>query len=238
MPSVSFPSPEETEIATSSSHSKSKNHSGFKQTSAVGKKKPQSRVDFVALLLLSVAVVIVFVAITAREEGRKKQATVSVVPTQDDIRHKMSERIEFHRQMTGVKLNQQRINVQFENARTAPSIPHESSLPRKSYDPVMAGLPLESEPHHRIEALKEPVNPDYADARVQYALEEEHAAAAWEREAQSQYVREFVRNAAAAGYKVQVDNKGRVIKVEVLERTPSSRGLFVVPAPSGSRGAR
>lgn len=120
--------------------------------------------------------------------------------------NKWQERVNFHRFETGLKLNRDRIEVEYENTQTAPPL---GLTGRKPVDPnVMSGLPLAPEPLVRKTSRDRlvPVNPDYPDARVMYGLQEEQAAGDWEEEAQRQYIEQFVKNASAAGYDVKVDD--------------------------------
>lgn len=81
-----------------------------------------------------------------------------------------------------------------------------------------------------------PANPAYPDARVQYGLQEEQAAQAWESEAQELYVREFIENAKRAGYEVGVDRKGNV---KVLRRRPTAEdgSRVTLPVDGGDDGS-
>jgi hypothetical protein len=101
---------------------------------------------------------------------------------------------------------------------------------------MMAGLPLKPEAHHRETSRErmEPMDPDSPDARVQYQLQEQQALNDWERNAQKQYIDEFVANAAREGYRVQVDRNGGV---KVLGRIPAQSQPGSADAGRTGRGS-
>lgn len=131
----------------------------------------------------------------------------------DADRAKWSEGIQRHLDKTGLKINRERVQVEYENALADRDVGY-GSKKEKDVD-IMKGLPLEPEANPNADLRKRDisVNPVYPDARTEYALEEEKAIRSWENQANKIYLDEFVANAAKAGYAVKVgpDGVARVI---------------------------
>ena len=86
-----------------------------------------------------------------------------------------TDRAGMHRALTGSKLNRERIGVEYDNAMTAPT---DVKFDRKhNPNEMLSGLPLNGETHHRDSTRDRsvPLDPDYADAGIQYRLLEEKA---------------------------------------------------------------
>lgn len=146
----------------------------------------------------------------------------------------LKDRVQLHRTLTGSKLNRDRISVEVENQVTAP--PPSQLKPVHAPD-MMSGVPLVAEPvqnssyRDRLQAS----NPDFADSRIMYTLQEQQAANDWEEAARQQYINEFIANAARAGYKVKVDKNGIVT---VIGRTGAAEAGVLPPFKGGSGSAR
>ena len=146
-----------------------------------------------------------------------------------------AQRIEFHKQLTGATLNRQRIGVEYDNYMSAPALPLTA---QKIKQPTgLEGIPLQMERNTRDRSDEHPipVDPDYADARVQYSLQEEQDASEWQARAQKEYVNDFVANAAKAGYKVQV-NKNLDVQVSRMPNALPSQGGMASPPDKQSTG--
>jgi len=136
---------------------------------------------------------------------------------------KLQERVSYHRDEIGRKLNRERIKVEFENTQAAPIGVREPKQP--SAPDMMLGVPFVSQrPTAPLGADKqEAANPDESENRVQYTLAEQQAATDWENTARKQYIDDFIANAAKAGYKIRVDPSGRVVV------------LGTIPVPGGQQ---
>lgn len=143
------------------------------------------------------------------------------------------DRVDYYRKTIGRKLNIERVGVEYENQVSAPRI---SKSAKKAVEPdMLRGLPLASEPHHRRSSRdrSEPINPDYADTRVQYDLREQELFNDWEKRSREAYIEQFIANAAKAGYRVKVDKSG---VATVVGRVPTSDSGQLVLPPSRSGG--
>jgi hypothetical protein len=140
-------------------------------------------------------------------------------PVSDAALQQISDRVSFHKNEIGRRLNRERINVEYENQKTAPPIQAET----KSAAPdMMSGLPLSPEKQSSYTRDRlEPADPDFADTRIEYTLREQQGVNEWDASARKEYVDDFVANAAKAGYKVRVEKDG---KVKVVGRLPTSAG--------------
>ena len=138
----------------------------------------------------------------------------------------LRDRVSFHRNLTGGKVNRERIKVEVQNQATAPALPN-MAKPVRPPD-MMNGLPMVAEQSHRRSSRDrlEAPNPDFADTRIMHTLQEQQAANDWEDKARQQYVEEFIANAARAGYKVKVDRNG---VVTVIGRSPGSENNGAPP---------
>ena len=123
-------------------------------------------------------------------------------------RVKWEESVQFHREHEGTKLNRERVQAEFDNTTSAPAV---GFSPKVKVPDMMKGLPLAGEDptvraasHDRIE----PANQNYADVRTQTALDDERRTQEWDQAASQQYQKEFVANAARAGYTVKIDKAG------------------------------
>lgn len=183
-------------------------------------KKRESHSSAGWLLLVPVVGLVTF----ALMEGSPLSSSSTVAaptqkPTADDAAFR--ERVEFHRKMTGWKLNRERVDVDIQNRVTAPAIPF--GVPKVAQPNIMKGLPLAGETHHRKSSRdrSEPLNPGYADARVMYGLQEEQDAREWEKRANELYVKEFIDNARRGGYDVRIEEDGSVT-AKPIPRAPGS----------------
>jgi hypothetical protein len=131
----------------------------------------------------------------------------------------IKERLAYHRAMTGARLNRQRIDVQIQNYRQSPEIAfdaHKIKAPS-----MMDGLPLVGEQINTGRTVKKdlPYDPSYSEAHIAYGLQEEQNRVEFERQAQKQWVKDFVENARKDGYDVKIDEFGNVkAKVIPLEQ--------------------
>jgi hypothetical protein len=171
-------------------------------------------------LALAALILLIGYALLTEDGQQRFRSVFNLEPFSKYSKEEVMEIVDFHRFQTGTRLNRERVKVQFENALTAPPL---EATDRKvpMPDQVMKGLPLQGETHHRQSSRDRlvPVDPDYPDARAMYSLQEEKDARDFERLAYRQYVREFIANAAKAGYKVEVDPHG---EVRVVGRIPAS----------------
>lgn len=129
----------------------------------------------------------------------------------------LKERIEFHQKTTGWRLNNERIATQIDNHYKAPNLPAGAEKV-KPKDSMMSGVPLQGEtnPMEGMRDQSMPVNPTYADAKIMYGLQEEQDRIETEKRARKAYIQEFIDNAAADGYDVQIDKSGNY-KVKKLK---------------------
>ncbi|HRK06169.1 MAG TPA: hypothetical protein PLZ57_00240 [Pseudobdellovibrionaceae bacterium] len=135
------------------------------------------------------------------------------------------ERISFYRTHLGNVLNRQRVEVEMENFRKAPTQSVELTT-RDSARPLL-GVPLTQEGLPSIDRGQlVPVSPDHPDARIQYSLQEEADREAWTKKANEQYIDDFLANARAQGYDVILDKDLNVIDVRPARKgsTGPSRG--------------
>lgn len=139
------------------------------------------------------------------------------VPEVENVDTNFADRVKHHRDEVGFRLNRERIGVEYENRTSAPPLP--PSATRAPEPDMLSGLPLSGEGHHRKSSRDKsvPLNPDFADARVEYELKEQQLLNEQDQIAQKKYVEEFIANAARGGYRVRVDKNGKVI---VLGRIP------------------
>ncbi len=166
-------------------------------------------------------------------EWRNSGASSGVTEDKADLKtaeQALQERVQFHRSLTGTKLNRDRIQVEVENALTAP-VPTSNTYAAPPRD-MMAGVPLVAEtlPNPSYRDRLKAANPDLADARIMYTLQEQQAANDWEEEARQQYIQEFITNAAKAGYKVKVDENGIVTVLGRIHPAEANR----LPSTSGA----
>lgn len=118
------------------------------------------------------------------------------------------ERVRDHRDTTGLKLNRDRIRVQYDNLGLPVPDGVRQPVPK---DSVMRGLPMDvkkneyssivpgdSRPTRRLE--------DDSYGRIQLARDLDQ----WEAEARAEYIRQFKANARAHGYEVYIDKNYNV----------------------------
>lgn len=198
---------------------------------AAAKKKPgHARAIFLALLIGIVAY-----GLSDWNKGKKTSEPVIDEAALKAAEQALRDRVQFHRNLTGGKLNRERIRVEVENQLSAPIQPTETQ--RAQVNDMMMGVPLVAEPvqnssyRDRLQAA----NPDFADSRIMYTLQEQQAANDWEEQARQQYINEFIANAARAGYKVKVDKNGIVT---VLGRISPSEAANLPTYPPASGSAR
>lgn len=142
------------------------------------------------------------------------------------------ERVNFHREAVGRKLNRDRMGVQYQNVLSSTVINLEPKY--KAEHDMMTGLPLAGErptERERSRDSRGSLSPTFADTYVQYSLKEQQEAADLEKRLQKQYIDEFIANAARAGYRVKVDKNGNV-KVE--GRNPAANGTELSSPASGT----
>ncbi len=162
------------------------------------------------------------------------RALVTAAPSPDVIRKKDAEElqkiVDFHRNETGRKLNRERINIEFENQRTAPPIPAGAKIIPEA--DVMRGVPITSEPFHRQSSRDRTSSEtrDFTDTRTQMSLQEEQAAQEAARLQRKQYIDQFIANAAKAGYKVRVEPNGQVKVLGQIPVKDSSFNGTAIPA--------
>lgn len=217
------------------------------QETVVGPKASNTRTDPKALMAqkkearsrrwryaLALLLLLFLVGFAARELAKEKtlpppEFAADGAYTPEGLR----DRVKFHKNEVGHRLNRERINVHFENISSGTGLPS-IVKPEADLDPLN-GLPLAAEKHHRENSRDqhEKLDPSYADANVAYKLKEQQWISEWERAAQQQYIEEFIANAARSGYKVRVEPNG---KVTVLGRIPAGmapKKPINVEAPSG-----
>lgn len=198
---------------------------------AVAKKRP----GHARAILLAFLIGIVAYGISEWQKGKKTNEPVIDEAALKAAEQALRDRVQFHRNLTGGKLNRERIRVEVENQMSAPIQPTKTQ-PVQVQD-VMTGVPLVAEPvqnssyRDRLQAA----NPDHPDSRIMYTLQEQQAANDWEEQAREQYINEFIANAARAGYKVKVDKNG---VVTVLGRTRPGEAADLPTYPPASGSAR
>ena len=123
-------------------------------------------------------------------------------------RVKWEESVQFHREHEGTKLNRERVQAEYDNISSSPAV---GFSPKVKAPDMMKGLPLAGEDptvraasHDRIE----PANQNYADVRTQTTLDDERRTQEWDQAAGVEYQKEFIANAARAGYTVKIDKAG------------------------------
>jgi hypothetical protein len=201
---------------TSASQLRHKARTGS-ETSASRRPKQQSNSVRYALLILAIAVI--GFAVKAQLASNQKAAAVSAeAEPPSDV---LNDRVAFHREEVGRKLNRERLNVQYQNGIEGARLPQ--VIKKVPDTDMLIGVPLveESAARERSRDRHEQVNPSYADTYVQYSLQEQQQINEWEKTAQKEYVDEFIANAARAGYKVKVDKLGNV---SVVGRYPAAQG--------------
>ncbi len=136
----------------------------------------------------------------------------------------IQERLDFHRDLTGTRLNRERIDVQLRNHFDAPDLPidaHKVKVPD-----MMSGLPLAGEQNLFAPRQKAdwPVNPSHPDAKIMYGLQEEQDRVYFEKQARKAWLTDFIENARKDGYAVQIDRFGNVKtkRIPEADREPSS----------------
>ncbi len=132
------------------------------------------------------------------------------------------DRVEFHRNEIGVKLNEERIGVQYDNVRLAPSLA--KSKPTEPYSPdITNGVPLTQEPYHRQDEIEklQSVSSRYADIDVQNKLGQAEQTGDGTEAERSKFVHEFVRNAASEGVEVSVHSN---LDVDIVREPQSIEG--------------
>lgn len=195
--------------------------SGAKSASKSAAKPKQLR----GLGRVRIALAVILLALLWYGWQRQSGAPAATTATTTEVANpaipsELSKRVDYHRNEIGVRLNRERIGVEYENFKSAPPLETNGPLAVGRPD-MMNGLPMKDEGYHRPSSRdrKLPLNQQFPDAHVQYSLQEEQALQEQERRQQKAYIEEFIANAERAGYRVQVDKNGQV---KVLGRTPSS----------------
>lgn len=209
-----------------------KSNSERKKAEDGEREKDRAGVSPLFYILAPAVIAILWFGLQAEFSGDEARPDASAGPQVSS--GALADRVEYYRKSIGRKLNMDRISVQYENELTAPRLKQSA---KKIADPdMMSGLPLAPEQHHRVSSRdrSEPLNPDYADARVQYGLREQEQLAEYEKRSRQAYVEQFIANAAKAGYRVKVDKNGNV---EVVGRLPAGENQqFDSKARAGDRG--
>lgn len=140
-------------------------------------------------------------------------------------------RVDFYRQQLGHRLNQQRVDVEVQNYRRAPSL-SDVDRPGTHQSNMMRGLPLAPQTLENTTGVYSsrfrttPLSSDHPDARIYYGLQEEQDRDEYARQVDRDYVEEFVKNARREGLKVELDSDYNVIDVQKdgrsLMRNPGS----------------
>lgn len=218
-----------------------------RQQSLQRKKQPKA-VPPALLFVIGIAIGAIFFSPSVRHT--LFPPTPSSLVTEDE-RAQWDEDVQFHLTKTGTKLNRERVKTQYENDLTAPAVGYE--IKKEKEPDMMKGLPLASEEPPRVDSRRraESVNPNYPDARTQYALEEERHIREWDSRANKAYTEEFIANAARAGYAVKIgpDGVARVVgkvprrptNVKIDDRIPddvSEASSLYPPLPSSGGSAR
>lgn len=165
----------------------------------------------------------IIVALLQRQQmvERRSQGNQHLVQTGSEDFASSQDRVERYRQELGEKLNLDRIRVQHKNIadmRVGNVIKQ-----GPDYDPVLTGVPLDGEKPFAIERK----SPKYHDlsSEIRTRVEFEHKLEEWESEARAHYIEEFVANAKAMGYRVQIDADYNVYYESVEARMPQSFDL-------------
>jgi hypothetical protein len=181
-----------------------------------------------ALLLIVVSGILAIVGFThSHHEGAPtSSAAHRAAPSELE---KYRDNIEYHRTMTGTKLNRERIEAEIETSRPLLNpAPQTNPAALKRND--LSGVPILPEGHHRQSSRDRtmPTDPNRVESEIATTLQNEAEAQEWEQRERAQYVKDFVANAAAQGYRVKLDKNLNVIQVDRMpqsEREPS----FYVP---------
>lgn len=157
--------------------------------------------------------------VTAAAPSQTAYARPGAVSQPDQVGSTLHERVEFHREELGRRLNRERLNVQYQNTVSAPGLPEH--LKKTSDSEMLRGLPLSGEQFNRERSRdrSDAANPNYADTTIESSLQEQQRVNEFEKAEQKQYIDEFIANAARAGYKVKVDQQGNAV---VVGRYPSA----------------
>lgn len=127
-------------------------------------------------------------------------------------------KVEFYRQQTGIRLNQQRLKVEQDNFKALPLGP--SVAPQGQPDRVLNHLPLQGERIHSADQRPRPSSIVHPDQKIEDLLHEKQQINEYNRQMEKAYVDEFVRNAAKEGYKVKVHSDGTVEVLKAPSQNP------------------
>lgn len=188
------------------------------------------RTVVLAVALIGGAVALIGYATLSPLDGARRTATNESRLTHEQI----EERLAFHRQLTGSRLNRERIDVQLTNHIDAPELAGDAQKIRAPN--MMDGVPLagEANPAQKNERPDWPVNPSHPDAKIMYGLQEEQDRIYFEKQARKAWLKEFVENARKDGVKVEIDPNGyvRTSPLPANEREPSA--IEMGSGPDGS----
>lgn len=186
-------------------------------------------------VILAILLMVVSFAVAGSYKFMKDKKQAAIIDAETAAIHKAAEeltkdRVSFHRSELGRRLNRDRIEVEVANQKTASALSPDAK-PEKGPD-MMSGLPLAPENTNRPSSRDRliPANPDMADARIMYTLQEQQQKNFYEEDSRQRYIEEFVANAESAGYRVKVDENG---VVTVLGK---SNGPLPSQRPTGKRG--
>jgi hypothetical protein len=212
--------PSHVEVSLSDAMSQAANdHMSREQKLEIAQERRQTKKNLaMAALLLAISFVGIYYQYRKIESER---TTVAATYYQDQLQ----KRVNHHKDETGFRINMERAKVDADNFVGKSSVQDGLDKSSPQYD-VIAGLPLVPEEYHRENGRDRgvEVNSIYADARVQYALQEEQESVNWQEESRRQYIKEFVDKAQRAGYKVRV--KGNEVELVPKARAPSGQPAF------------
>jgi hypothetical protein len=156
------------------------------------------------------------------------------------------QRVQEHMMRMGEELNRQRIKAQYENLSARP-VPKGAPGPKAS-DPILRGVPLEGEKHEfegMVGQAPQARSLAYPDADINASIQSQRTQLREledlnERE-RREYLRQFIRNAEAMGYRVKID-KDFNVEYAPIDGHENQRGPSRVPdseaAPSESGTGR
>jgi hypothetical protein len=151
----------------------------------------------------------------SRTQMREK---TKIAPHSGDSSSEDRSRVDFYRHQLGHRLNQQRVGVELQNYSKAPGL-SDVDLPQVTGFHDTLGVPIAPQTIENTTGVyssryqTEPLSPDHPDARIYYGLHEEQHRDEYVRQANRDYVEQFIRNAKREGLKVEIDSDYNVIEV-------------------------
>lgn len=175
-----------------------------------------------ALFLMAFGGAMIIVALMQRQETQTRRPTLSE-SSQEGSQELASTQdiVEKYRRQVGDKLNRDRISVQHKNL--ADMRVRNAVTQKPQYDTVLNGVPLSGEKTFAIE--RKTFEKRDLTSEIQARLAFEENLQKWEDEARAAYVAEFLANAEAMGYRVQIDANYNVTYESVEARRPQSLNL-------------